>query len=64
MWHHYSAQLKARIRKLRSRGKTYTEITDILQVLIPKSTLSYLCEGVILPRWYQKKVDKLNAKFL
>lgn len=62
MQHHYSTQLKAKVRKLRSRGKTYTEITDILQVWIPKSTLSYLCEGVALPRWYQKKVDKLNAK--
>lgn len=48
--------LHARIRALRAGGKTFGEIQGILGVVIPKSTLSHLCRGVILPPDYRSKV--------
>ncbi|MFA4999140.1 MAG: hypothetical protein WC519_00110 [Parcubacteria group bacterium] len=46
--------------KLRSRGKTFSEIRKIVGKDIPKSTLSYWCKNVKLPIFYKKKVKKLN----
>lgn len=46
--------------KLRSRGKTYTEIKQLLGFDIPKSTLSLWCKDVKLPSWYIKKIAALN----
>lgn len=54
--------LKERVKKLRSQGKTYTEIKNILNVQIPKSTLSYWCKNITMPGWYKKKVENLNNK--
>jgi len=56
------ATLREKVRKLRSRGKTYTEIRQTLGVFIPKSTLSYWCQDVTLPNWYVAKIKNLNHK--
>ncbi len=47
-------------RLLRSEGKTYTEIIQVLQIRIPKSTLSYWFTNTILPPHYVKRIQKLN----
>lgn len=52
------------IQKLRSTGKTYGEIRKFLGKRIPKSTLSYLCRGVTLPKSYDKKIKALNHRNL
>lgn len=54
--------LRNRVRKLRSQGKTYAEIRNFLDISIPKSTLSNWCNDVILPDWYNNKIQKLNHK--
>lgn len=50
------------VKKLRSKGKTYSEILKKLKITIPKSTISYWCRNVILPRQYQDKIQELNRK--
>lgn len=57
-----STTLREKVRKLRSMGKTYTEIRQTLNVSIPKSTFSNWCQGVILPNWYAAKIRELNRK--
>ena len=54
--------LREKVRKLRSRGKTYTEIQQALGISLPKSTLSDWCQGVILPDWYTAKIRDVNNK--
>ena len=54
--------IRAKARKLRSKGKTYSEIQKILSISMPKSTLSSWCQGVILPDWYYAKIRELNNK--
>lgn len=56
--------LRRAARKLRSKGKTYTEIQQILGVSIPKSTLSNWCRDANLPNWYTVKIQKINYKSL
>lgn len=58
----HDAKIKKVVKKLRSKGKTYSEILKTTGFLIPKSTLSDWCGDVVLPRWYQKKVDVLNSR--
>lgn len=58
----YNAELIKRVRKLRSHGQTYTEIMQGLNLKIPKSTISSWCKDVILPAWYQNKVNGLNRQ--
>ena len=53
---------REKARRLRSQGKTYTEIRQALNASIPKSTLSYWCQGVILPDWYTAKIQEINHK--
>ena len=53
---------KQSVRKLRSKGLTYSEIKDEIGKDIPKSTLSNWCNDVKLPKSYQEKIDKLNLK--
>ena len=55
-------EIKAQVRKLRSKAYTYSEIMETLNISVPKSTISNWCHDVILPAWYQKKIDKLNVK--
>lgn len=60
----YSPEIKFRVRKLRSEGDTYSEISRKLEVKFPKSTLYELCKGIILPQSYIEKVGKLNFESL
>ena len=52
-------ELKESAIKLRKRGKTYSEIQNSLNATIPKSTLSYWCNGIKLPERYQKRIQKI-----
>ena len=52
--------LKTKAKNLRKLGKTYTEINKLLNVSIPKSTLSYWCNGLDLPSGYKRKVQEYN----
>ncbi|OGI93581.1 hypothetical protein A3A03_00440 [Candidatus Nomurabacteria bacterium RIFCSPLOWO2_01_FULL_40_18] len=52
--------IKAHVIRLRIKGKTYTEIQNILKMSLPKSTLSGWCKGVRLPKWYKRKIDRIN----
>ena len=55
-----SKKLKAKVRELRSKGKTYSEILKNIKIKIPKSTMSDWCKDVDLPVWYQDKIKELN----
>jgi hypothetical protein len=57
-------QIKRRVGQFRKSGKTYSEIQKIMRTKIPKSTLSYWCRKIKLPKWYILKVKKLNKKNL
>ncbi|MDP3729601.1 MAG: hypothetical protein Q8R26_02540 [bacterium] len=54
------AMLKIKVQSMRSTGKTFGEIQKMLDVKIPKSTLSNWCKNVLLPKSYQKRIEKLN----
>lgn len=56
----YPPSLIQKARFLRSKGKTYKEIKQMLKLKVPKSTLSYWVKNVSLPEDYIKKVVKLN----
>lgn len=56
----YDSLLKDKAKLLRSRGKTYPEISIALNRSIPKSTLSGWCKGVNLPSSYYRKLEKLT----
>ncbi len=56
--------LRLKAQNLRAKGKTYREIQKILQVKIPKSTLSYWCEDISLPAWYGDKLRNINKTHL
>lgn len=60
----YQKQLIKTIQKLRSKGKTYGEIQKILHRQIPKSTLSWQCKNVTLPKDYQERIKILNTTSL
>lgn len=55
-----SSQVHEQIRLLRSQGKTYSEIRLAIGLIVPKSTLSYICSKVQLPTSYQDRIAKLN----
>ena len=50
------------VQKLRSEGKTYSEIMRELNIHISKSTISSWCQKIVLPKWYKDKVEELNHK--
>lgn len=52
--------VKEKAQKLRLRGLTYSEIKQKLNLKIPKSTLSHWCAKIVMPSWYQNKINKLN----
>ncbi len=54
--------IKESVKKLRKRGKTFTEIKDCLGIFIPQSTLSNWCKGITLPEKYFEKIRVLNIK--
>lgn len=46
----------------RMKGKSYGEICNILNVKIPKSTLSLWCSNAKLPHSYQNRIKNIIAK--
>lgn len=60
----HSKDLINKIRKLRSVGKTYGEIRQIVKLPIPKSTLSDMCKRVKLPKEYEKRIAQLSLQNL
>lgn len=60
----HNIKIKKLVKKLRSKGKTYSEISKKIRYPIPKSTLSAWCTNAKLPKWYQSKVDEINNKNL
>jgi len=53
--------IKNKILKLRSSGKTYSEINSILHLNIPKSTLSCLCKNIKLTTKQQERINVISA---
>ena len=58
----YALKIKNSVMELRLEGKTYTEIAKALRLKVPKSTLSEWCKSVVMPSWYQEKIQELNKK--
>lgn len=58
----YSDEIIKLAKKLRRNGKTYGEINNCLGIKIPKSTLSFWCQDVPLPRSYSERIEKLNIE--
>ena len=56
--------VKIQAIKLRQRGKTYSEIQQLIGKTIPKSTLSFWCKEVKLPGLYKIKLKNLSTKNL
>lgn len=56
----YSKKIKEKVKALRRKGKTFSEIERTLSLVVPKSTISNWCSDVIMPSWYQAKIDALN----
>ena len=52
-------KLRKKATELRKKGKTYLEIQRKLNVYIPKSTLSYWCKDVKLPKEYEERIKKI-----
>lgn len=60
----YSCYLKAQSRKLRKKGKTYSEINAILKTNVPKGTLNSWCRNILLPKFYKRKIALLSTSNL
>lgn len=60
----YAVKTVEKARSLRFQGKTYTEITRLLNYKIPKGTLSYWCRDIDLPKSYHQKIRRLNLEHL
>lgn len=60
----HNLKIKNDVKRLRSEGKTYSEIKQVLNLQIPKSTISDWCKDVKLPAWYENKVNDINYKNL
>ena len=53
-----------RAQKLRSKGRTYTEINNQLGIRVSKSTFNYWFKDIELPSFYYKRIDRLNQNNL
>ena len=58
----YPDDFKAMVIALRAKGKTYQEINKLTDRVVPKSTVSYWCKDVVLPKFYYDKIIRLNDK--
>lgn len=56
----YDQKIINQVRFLRSKGKTYGEIRQEIGLNIPKSSLSWQCKNVVLPKEYADRVKYLN----
>lgn len=52
--------LRKKVEDLRKEGKTYQEIQKKMDLLIPKSTLSFWCKKIDLPHGYKNRIDAYN----
>lgn len=52
--------MRQQAEQLRRKGKTFSEIKNLLKTNIPKSTLSYWCRNVLLSKNYYARVQRLN----
>lgn len=52
------------IRSLRGHGYTYSEICSALGIVVPKSTLTFICREVELPENYSAKIRQLTIQNL
>jgi len=52
-----SELLKLKVKKLREKGKTFSEIKENVGVNISKSTISYWCKGIVLSK---KKISHIK----
>jgi len=55
-------KLRKKAIELRKKGRTYSEIQKILKTEIPKSTLSYWCSNIELPKEYRDRIQELILK--
>jgi len=60
----YSKDLVSKIRKLRSDGKTYSEINKTLHTKLAKSSLHWICKDTLLPLSYINRISRLNVENL
>jgi hypothetical protein len=60
----YGINLIQEAIKLRSKGQTYEEIRQVLNLKIPKGTLHSWFKDIILPKSYYSKISKLNVEHL
>ena len=60
----YSQELKQRIKDLRYSGHTYPEIQIAVGQAIPKSTLNYICKGIILSEKQQQRISSIMREQL
>lgn len=51
---------RKKVEDLRREGKTYQEIQKKMDLLIPKSTLSFWCKKIDLPHGYKNRIDAYN----
>ena len=56
----WGESVKHEARRLRRRGRTYSEINTQLGLNIPKSTLNGWFNGLVLPDFYEEKIKKIN----
>lgn len=50
--------------KLRKEGKSYTDISSLLGISIPKSTMTYWFKDLILPEKAKNEINKRNKEHL
>ncbi len=56
----YPKEIINKVKSLRAKGKTFSEIRKELKIAVAKSTLSDWCHTVVMPKWYKAKIDELN----
>jgi hypothetical protein len=59
-----NCDIKIKAIALRKKGKTYSEICNLLDRQIPKSTLSYWCGSVKLSQASKNKIIRTNSRNL
>ena len=57
-----NVNLKNKVMKLRKDGMTYGEIIKAIGKNIPKSTLSYWCDGILLSRFQKLRIKIASEK--
>lgn len=58
----YNQQIIDSVRKLRSKGLTYSEICAEVGEIIPKGSLSYICKGVVISSEGVARIEAATAR--